>query len=279
MPSPVQTGLARVLSAARRSLPVLTAGMAALSLPTVVAAEEDDWDITLGAGTIYEQDYAGSDSYSINPVPFVDITWRDRIFLNGWDGLGAYLIKEDEAGSSGPFGLDEFEFGVSIRPTETRDSGDDSRLSGLDDIDLSAEIGAFGAVELGPMELGMELYQDIGSGHEGLHGQVTADFGRPIGKRLYVEAGPYVAFGDSQYMESFYGVTASQSGRSGFSTHDAGSGIYGAGLSVMGRVGISEHWGFVGTLDYMRLLGDAADSPIVENENGFQAGAFLTYTF
>jgi len=247
-----------------------------------------DWQVTVGAGALYGPAYSGSDESEVQPLPFLDVTWRDRVFLNVRNGFGVFVLNEG-GGPPGPGGqggspgggalIEEYALGLSVRPSEGRNEDDDDHLAGMGDIDLSAEIGAFGSLELGPVELGAEIYRDVAGGHEGLHGSIGATLGASPYRRLRVEAGPFMKFGDGQYLESFYGVSAEQSARSGLAAYDAGSGIYAAGVEAMAHLAISDSWGLLAIAEYQRLVGDVADSPVVEEKGGVEVGAFLTYRF
>ena len=78
-------------------------------------------------------------------------------------------------------------------------------------------------------------------------------------------------------MESFFGIDAQQSANSGLQNHDAEAGIKDVNLSVSVGYPISKRWRVGTMLEYKRLLGDAADSPIVDDKNQFVAGISLSY--
>lgn len=255
---------------------VLSLAVAGLLFLLASAARADDWDVTLGAGAIYGPEYPGADEYGFSPLPYVDVTWRDRLFLRSEQGLGGYVVNwENQDGGL----IEGLSAGLSVRPSETRDEDDDDRLDGLGDIDLSAEVGLFATLEVGFLTFGAELYQDVGNGHEGLRGEVSTGVGHQLTERLSVEAETFLQFGDGQYLESFFGVTGRQAGRSRLDRYDAGSGLYGAGVGLSTRYQLTESWGLLGFVEYSRLVGDAADSPIVENEGAVEVGAFVAYRF
>ena len=255
---------------------VLSLAVVGLLCLLASAARADDWDVTIGAGAIYGPEYPGADEYGFSPLPYVDVTWRDRLFLRSEQGLGGYVVNwENQDGGL----IEGLSAGLSVRPSETRDEDDDDRLDGLGDIDLSAEVGLFATLEVGFLTFGAELYQDVGNGHEGLRGEVSTGVGHQLTERLSVEAETFLQFGDGQYLESFFGVTGRQAGRSRLDRYDAGSGLYGAGVGLSTRYQLTESWGLLGFVEYSRLVGDAADSPIVENEGAVEVGAFVAYRF
>ena len=240
------------------------------------AAEAEDWEVTIGAGAAYGPDYPGADDYGFSPLPYVDVTWRDRLFLRSQQGLGGYIVNWEDRSDGLIEGLT---LGLSVRPSETRDEDDDDRLDGLGDVDLSAEVGLFATLEVGFLEFGAELYQDVGNGHEGLRGELSTGIGHQVTERLAVGAETFLQFGDGQYLESFFGVTSRQAARSGLDRYDAGSGLYGAGVGLSAQYQLTEHWGILSFVEYSRLVGDAADSPIVEDEGAVEVGAFVAYRF
>lgn len=239
-------------------------------------AKADDWDVTIGAGAIYGPEYPGASDYSVSPLPYVDVTWRDRLFLRSERGLGGYVVNWDDLEGDLIEGLS---VGLSVRPSEDRDEDDANRLDGLGDVDLSAEVGFFATLDLGLLEFGAEVYQDVGNGHEGLRAELSAGVGRQVTDRFSVEAETFLQFGNAQYLKSFFGVTGRQAERSRFSTYEAGSGLYGTGASLSARYQLTEHWGILSFVEYSRLVGDAADSPIVEDEGAVEVGAFVAYRF
>lgn len=284
---PVPTGLPRDVCLRGRLLgqhreprvvefALVSLAIAGLLLLLASAAKADDWEVTLGAGATYGPEYPGADEYGVSPLPFLDVTWRDRVFLRSEQGLGGYVVNWEDRNDVLIEGLT---VGLSVRPSETRDEDDDDRLDGLGDIDLSAEVGIFATLQVGFLEFGAELYQDVGNGHEGLRGELSTGVGQQLTERLSVGAETFLQFGDGQYLESFFGVTGRQAQRSRLDRYDAGSGLYGAGVGLSSRYQLTESWMLLGFVEYSRLVGDAADSPIVENEGAVEVGAFVAYRF
>jgi outer membrane scaffolding protein for murein synthesis (MipA/OmpV family) len=92
---------------------------------------------------------------------------------------------------------------------------------------------------------------------------------------VFVELGTTLV--DDDYMESFFSVDAQQSADSGLKRYNADAGIKDVNLSVSAGYPLTDRWRIAGMIEYKRLLGDAADSPIVDDENQFTAGIGLTY--
>ena len=78
------------------------------------------------------------------------------------------------------------------------------------------------------------------------------------------------------------GGVAGDAARSGLQTFDADAGFKDVGLNLAALYKPWEHWGFVGLASYRRLLGDAEDSLVVDDEgdkNQFTGGILVFYKF
>ena len=66
------------------------------------------------------------------------------------------------------------------------------------------------------------------------------------------------------------------------STYDADEGFKDVGLNFRVTYKPWQNWGLMGLASYKRMVGDAADSPVVEdegNENQFTGGVLVFYKF
>ena len=102
--------------------------------------------------------------------------------------------------------------------------------------------------------------------------------------RLKLKLGPRLSFADSEYMSTYFGVSSGEATASGgrLAAYDAGGGFRDVGLEFGAEYAWSDRITLYGDAGYRRLVGDAADSPIVKragSENQFTAGLGLTYRF
>jgi outer membrane scaffolding protein for murein synthesis (MipA/OmpV family) len=256
------------------------ASLPAPAVPAAAAAEPAakpaaDWVVDLGVGGIAVPRFEGSNRFLVLPVPYVGVTWRDTVFASVKDGLGANLYSSEV-----------LKFGPVARLNLGRQRSNDKRyLTGLADVDPTAEIGGF--LRYSPLSFltgAVEVRQGVG-GHQGLVGELSLDVAAPplLEDRLFLSAGPRASFSDRRYNEAFFGVTAAESARSGFAAYapDGGFKSVGAGAGVIYRV--TDTFTFTLFGDYNRLVGPAAKSPIVKgkggSENQFTIGSAITYRF
>ena len=87
--------------------------------------------------------------------------------------------------------------------------------------------------------------------------------GMAVGPKLRLRTTFDTAWASSGYMKTFYGIDAVQSAQSGAAQQYVGSGFKHVGASLTADYPINREWTGVATARYKRLLGGAADSPIV----------------
>jgi outer membrane protein len=98
-------------------------------------------------------------------------------------------------------------------------------------------------------------------------------------KKPLVSVALGTTWASDDYMESFFGISSTQSANSGLKTYDADAGIKDISLSMTAGYPLTNRWRLGGKVEYKRLVGDAADSPVVEDENQFLAGIGISYHF
>lgn len=80
-------------------------------------------------------------------------------------------------------------------------------------------------------------------------------------------------------MQTYYGVNASQSAASGFTRYDAGAGIYAWSTNLDWTHKLTQRWSVVAGAGVTQLMGDAADSPIVQRKTSPTGSLKVTYSF
>ena len=129
----------------------------------------------------------------------------------------------------------------------------------------------------------MEVLQGI-TGADGFEANFMADFiYRPAPQWLFT-AGPRMQIVNDKYASAFFGlsqVEATQSGLAATPYHAAG-GINSAGVDATARYYFSDTFSIRGFAEWNRLLGDAADSPLVKQKGSadqLEVGIGAAYRF
>ena len=104
----------------------------------------------------------------------------------------------------------------------------------------------------------------------------------PGGDNWLFSIGPRVSWSNDRYQDAWFGITPADAIASGLPAYDPGGGIHAVGVTASFETQLSPRWGIQTYAKYDRLVGDAADSPIVTvlgSRDQFSGGLGLTYTF
>ena len=235
-----------------------------------------DWEVELGIGAMYEPISPGIDKSEFGVVPYVDITYKERFFLNGERGIGAYLYQGEMP--SGDFAL-----GLSFDYDDGRDSSDfdnNSPYKRLGDIKGSVVGKMFAEAEFGIWSADIEFAQALSSsGHKGWYVEAGVGIEGEVAKDLYMGIGPSVRFSSKKLLEAYYGVNQKQANDTGFKTYNPGTGLENVGFGTWGRYSITNDWSVLWEVEYQRLMGDAKDSPVSNKTGQVMTGLAVSYTF
>ncbi len=214
---------------------------------------KSDWRLILGAGALYRPDYPGSDDLETRAVPLIFAEYGERLYLRGTTA-GARLW------GNGVWGLD-----AVARYHSGRDSDDNSILEGLEDIDAGVDGGLALNVGRGPWKAQLAVYQDISSSHDGLYIDLEAGRTFTLNPRLQLELEASATWADADFTDAYFGITPDQAMTTGLPVHEAEAGMKDVGLSLGLNYSPGRHWLVRAQVGVARLLGDAADSPLVED--------------
>ena len=97
-----------------------------------------------------------------------------------------------------------------------------------------------------------------------------------------VSLGAAVCYANSNYMKTFFSVTSHDARRSDLDTYHADGGIKDFRITPGLVVHLSPHWHVAAGLQYRRLVGDAEDSPVVDDrgsEDQWIGGIGVAYSW
>ena len=248
-------------------------GFVALAAPAAEAYAQvvGTYRIRAGLGAQVRPEYLGADSTEVVPYPSLSIAKGDEPF-----GFGA----PDDSFDIGLLGNEKFSAGPVLGLSNGRDEDDAEPAIG--EVSRSVEVGAFGQYELSDsFRIRGELRQGIG-GHEGIVGHVGADYVNRDGDKYLFSIGPRLRFGDGDFQRAYFGIDEEAALASGLPQYDPDGDLYAVGAIASMRYDIGGDWGLFGFARYDRLVGDAKDSPIVEefgSNNQLSAGIGISRTF
>lgn len=237
------------------------------------AAAASDWTVMLGVEGRVMPKYEGSDNVTLTPFPLFDVR---RV------GMPAHFRSPRDGASIALLEVGRFHAGPVVKVRLPRREGIDSDLRGLGNVDWTLEPGVF--AEYWPSDWlrgRVELRQGIG-GHHGLVSDLMADVVLPVTPQLTLSGGPRVTLASAAATTPYFSITPIQSAASGLPVYDAGGGLRSFGVGAQARYEWSRRWATHVFVEYERLTGDAANSPLVTlrgSRDQVQFGLGVTYSF
>ncbi|MBX7199273.1 MAG: MipA/OmpV family protein [Rhodospirillaceae bacterium] len=238
--------------------------------------------VRLGIGPGVYPDFEGSRHSSVHAVPVVSLRYRDMIEVinnevkvTAFNHLFTSVVSSDRAGGSlrvGP--LVSLNFGHG-----EKDSPD---LKGMGNVGTSIELGAFASFLLPDDRFRARLRQDVAGGHKGATLQLDYTHTFIRGTRMSLSGTLGLDGASAAYMKSFFGVNPIQAARSGLPAYRAATGFKDVNAGMNGSYTLTDKWTVFGTVNYERLVGSAANSPLIRlrgDRNNVTASTFFVYGF
>ncbi len=265
----------------KRVIMSLLGAIVAFALAATTAYAGKPGGIVAFAG-VGNPDYEGSNDHEANPGLISRYTWQSGRYV-GFGGtpepgrairLEANLMPESRSKT--------WKVGPLIQYRLGRDGVEDSQVDKMEDIDDAVELGFFVGEERGAMYLGLTFVADISNEHEGYQVALEGKYKKAITPRFGLIFAADVTYANSDYMETYFGVTSSDAVKSGLSIYTPDGAVKDVGLSMTAIYQPGANWGLIGFLKYNLLLGDAEDSPLVSDEgekHQATAGLGITYSY
>lgn len=151
-----------------------------------------------------------------------------------------------------------------------RSDVDDAVVRRVHEIDPSLSLGLFGGWQWrgspDPRQqfgVGAWAMGDVSGVYDGWTAGLHANVMQPVAKPLALGAGLGATWASGNFMNEYFGVTPLDALNSGLPVYSPGSGLRDARAWVAGVLHLSPQWHLAGGALFARLLGDAADSPLV----------------
>jgi MipA family protein len=241
---------------------LLSLGILAPALP---AQAEDDDHYTLGLGAALGPEFLGSDEMEVSPVPLVDIKYG-RLFAKVGDGIGVNVLE-----------IENVTAGIAVDWMGGYD--DDDVPNGIEEVDGALGARLFVATELYGVNAGLSVTQAVTDTDRGLI--VDASLGYPIHitDRFTVSPGISTSWANGKYMDGYFGINASEAAASGLAYYKPSSGFRDVSAKISANYRVTDHISTIGMIGVTQLVGDAADSPLVEEETSLKLMLGVAYTF
>jgi outer membrane protein len=233
---------------------------------------------TLGAGVGVAPDYEGSDDGELVPL------WNLRVSNLYHPETFVHVLGPRLRSNFLPD--DHWRLGLAGQFIKKRDDVENDQVDDLENVDESVMLGVLGGYDfLGDPQqeliLELEARQDIANDN-GFLATVRGIYGGRLSPSWRLDAFVGTVWASEDYMSSYFGITAADAVRSGLDQFDAEEGLKDVNFGGVLTYRFLERWSVSGLATFTRLIGDAADSPVVDDvgdENQVFGGALVNYRF
>ena len=204
--------------------------------------------------------YEGADEHRAVPLLIAERRWEHR-----------YVILEGLGARANLMNATTFEAGPAIAYAFGRDRQiDDELVRRLAPIDDAVDVGMFVARTWrgfgrprDTLRVGLQGLMDAAGTHDGWTVRSSVSYAAPIGSRLFARLDLSATYASDGYMSTYFEVPAGGAAEPGLSRFDAQAGLKDIRLGLLWSFALGDAWSVTGFAGGRRLLGDAADSPIV----------------
>lgn len=213
-------------------------------------------------------EYQGSDETRTLVLPTLDYTWANGWFA-GVNGVG----RQWRSGEN-------LQYGLKLSYDTGREEGRSTALRGLGNVDASAEVGGFARYALGNgLAAKTSLRAGSGVDSKGALWDMGLEYGQALGASWRLGSELTATYANSDYLQSYFGVTAKQAQASGYAVYTPSAGLRDVSARVSLTYLISPQWSLTGGLRHTQLLSDAKDAPMVRKTSSNTALLALNYAF
>ena len=243
---------------------------------------------SLGVGAAIIPDYEGSDDYKFTPLAAVRGQYSGISFYT----LGTYLYV-DVLPRNSTF---EFDAGpiVGFRSNKRRKIEDDV-VEELRKTKTAFEVGGFAGISAhgvtnpyDTLSFRVDVLRDVGSAHKSTVVSPNVLFSTPLSRTTYIAASAGAEFVGGKYADYYYSIDADNSLRTAgiLPLYNADGGMKNWKLGLLLNQSITgdllQGFSIFGAGQYSRLVGDFADSPIVDDRGSasqWLGAAGIAYTW
>ena len=223
--------------------------------------------VRAGFITLNAPRYQGSDEQKTSVVPGIFLQASNGLFADPFNGVG-YVFE--------PAG--QWVYGVRAN-VETGRSVEDA-LPGLEKIKTRLNPGVFANYTVNDqLTLKSALRAGLGDAGAGSLLTLGATYKLYNANFVSVNFNASVKFGSSSYMQSYFGVSPTQSAASGLAAYQPAAGLAMAQVGLTGGFPISREIYIFSSVSVQRLMGDAANSPIVKKKTQPAGFVGAVYSF
>ena len=265
------------MSSSLKKFPLLVLALSFASLASAQSSDEGDFqgpDYAREGGKVSlavsaNADYSGSDAPRASVMPAVEYRWVNGWFAGTNRGVG-YSFSKDPT----------LQYGLGLGVDFGRKESATGALAGMGSIDAKLEYGAF--LNYTPdrhWRLSSVLRYGSGDAGQGATANFGANYAIGIAPKWRLDLGVSTTWANSQYMQSYFGVNATQSQQSGHAEYSPAAGLRDVSSSLNLSYQVTPKISVSGGLKASSLVGDARNSPIVTSPQSLSGSLSIGYAF
>ncbi|MET0268191.1 MAG: MipA/OmpV family protein [Duganella sp.] len=269
----------------RPSLLASAAGVAyacmVLAAPGASAAEltvnyilGDKLEAAVGAGVRVAPSYKGSRDTTATLVPVL-YAQRGIFFIDSSRGIGLQLLSDSGFYLSQSIYYDQ---GRGVKSGASRPGARD--LAGMGEVPGSATWHTLVAQQITPaLSISAEADVTQKSGVDRQNLRVGAEWNVIDAGNDRVALGANTHWGNADYNQAYFGVTATQAANTRFGRYTARGGLYAYSVSAQWEHKLSDHWYSSVQLTATPYVGRAKDSPLMARKTPLEAMMTIRYVY
>lgn len=262
-------------------LALISAALLSLAMSAARAEGNDPgWEGALGLTASNAAEYQGAADRVTKVVPGFFVRYG-RLTVTNASGFVTRRADDVERG----LGLDlspsdRLRLKLALRFDAGRSESDSAALAGLGDIPMTVRARLNGTWQLDPhWKLGAAWSVDaLGRGGGNL-GDVSIVHERRVAPDTTLGFGAALTLAGDRYLQTYFGISPEQAARTSYPLYTPSSGLRDVELSASLRHEFDRHWVLLASTSVTRLLGPAADSPLVKKAGSLRVNAGFAYRF
>lgn len=267
------------MKALKATLTTTIALLASSTLSPMAVAQDSGFTGHVIVGGGMKPEYEGSEDIEATPYAAAKISYN-QYYLESF-GTDFHL-------NLSPY--TQVEFGPVLGYGGGRDDDiENEAVAKFREIDDTFEAGAFIKIPVRRIfsandELSFQIQYstDTEDSYDGYRVSFGSNYKYLLSRRLRLSTSIKANFASKEYNQTYFGVDANNSIRSGLPEYKPGGGIYNVSLGMGLMYVLDSRWSVIGLINYKQIVGDAADSPIIDLEGSsdqVSAGVGIGYRF
>lgn len=233
----------------------------------ILGARPAETALRVGAITLNSPSYQGSDKRETTVVPGLFLQASNGLFVDPFNGIGYHF---ETAGA--------WQYGVRATFETGRDAND--ALPGFDKIKARLNPGVYANYAVND-HLTLRSSLRVGLGETGSGGLLNLGVAYKFFQAGFFSASLNASakFANNAYLQSYYGVSNAQAAASGLAAFKPEAGLASAQIGITAGTPLSKEIFVFGNVSMQRIMGDAANSPIVKKSTQPSGFVGVLYSF